>query len=165
MSEAGIPQAGGLLEMSHTADIGFTIGAPTLDRLFELAAQGLARAVGVWPEGGEFVEEGGRGGVESGRSGEARASTAIRLQRPDRERLLVAWLRELLPRIQQGAVPARVRIRVDEEAGSARLEAEVRWRTDGNLPPPVREIKGVTYHGLRVRGGPDGWRVRVVLDV
>ncbi len=43
------------------------------------------------------------------------------------------------------------------------LEATVRGN-DG-APPGVREIKGVTYHGLAVRRARDRWTARVVFDL
>jgi SHS2 domain-containing protein len=29
----------------------------------------------------------------------------------------------------------------------------------------VGHVKAVTYHGLRIQGGPGGWEARVVVDV
>lgn len=102
----------------------------------------------------------------------------MELSRPGLDRLLVAWLRELLHRsMRDGLVPEAS---VEEVAapgagggdgtsgppgsGDARLRARVVWRPAAD--EPVREIKGVTYHGLEVRRNDDGdWHARVVLDV
>ena len=65
-------------ELAHTADVGFEIEAASVGRLFELAARGLFDALGAAP------------------SDRATWTETIAVGRPDLERLLVAWLRELL---------------------------------------------------------------------
>lgn len=138
-----------LRELAHTADIGFEAEAASLERLFRLAARGLVEALGASAD---------------------REAAAVRddleLERPDLERLLVAWLRELLHRsTAERLVPdvEEVRIHDGGEGDPGRLDARLAWRPwdDG----PVREIKGVTYHELRVERSGDGWHARVVLDV
>lgn len=134
-------------ELAHTADVGFRVEAGTSERLFELAAVGLVRALGLEPGEAEGVPE-----------------ERVELARPDRERLLVAWLRELLGRsTAEGSVPRATVEAADLEGPEPRLRARVRW-----LPAasgPVREIKGVTYHGLEVEREGEGWHATVVLDV
>jgi SHS2 domain-containing protein len=90
---------------------------------------------------------------------------AIRLERPDTERLLVAWLRTLQEGAERrGAVPAPMSIELEWEAsGAARLDARVAWHR--RATDPVREIKGVTYHELEVREQDGRWEAIVVLDV
>ena len=132
-------------ELAHTADVGFEIEAPSVDRLFELAALGLFNALGASP---------------SDRPG---WPDTIDLGRSDPERLLVAWLRELLDiAVTREAVATATSVSL---IAGTDLRAIVQWRpwaSDG----PKREIKGITYHGLRVTAGADGqWRGRVVLDV
>lgn len=91
----------------------------------------------------------------------------LHLESPDMERLLVAWLRSLLEEgTRRGAVPEPVAVTVEAPAGAdagARLDARLTWRARSR--PPVREIKGVTYHGLRVREREGRWEAIVVLDV
>lgn len=75
--------------------------------------------------------------------------------------LLRAVLREvLLWHELDGFAPSTVEV---TDAAPGRFEARVR----GGIPaaPPVREIKGVTLHGLTAE--PDGgvWRGRVIFDV
>ncbi len=156
------PALGTVTELSHTADVGFELRAARLEGLFEAAADGLARARGA------SADPDGRAGAED-----------VTLSRPDLDRLLVAWLRELLYRaMRDDVVPEAV---VEEVSGpgdsagadgqpaspadrGARLRARVVWRPAAD--EPVREIKGVTYHGLEVRREEDGdWHARVVLDV
>lgn len=144
-------------ELPHTADIGFEVRAPTLPRLFELAARGLVSALGFDPAG-----VAPRGDGTDARGAPPGETERIALERPDRDRLLVAWLGELLYRsTAQRRLPAGVRVRLP---GAARLEADVAWRPWGE-ETPVREIKGVTYHGLEVAEKEGGWHARVVLDV
>lgn len=132
-------------ELAHTADVGFEIEAPSADRLFELAARGLFDALGASP------------------SDRATWSETIDLGRPDLERLLVAWLRELLD-IALTREAVAMAARVSLVAGTD-LRAIVEWQP-WTAEGPTREIKGVTYHGLEVRQDPDGrWHGRVVLDV
>jgi SHS2 domain-containing protein len=132
-------------ELAHTADVGFEIEASSAERLFELAAGGLFEALGASPSDLPGQED------------------TLELVRPDVERLLVAWLRELLDiALTREAVSTRTSVTL---IGDTALRAVIRWRpwtSDG----PTREIKGVTYHGLRVVADADGrWHGRVVLDV
>lgn len=162
-----------LRELSHTADIGFEVTAASPEELFEVAARGLVRALGLEAAGGDDVgSDDDAEGAETGR-GEADDEAgigdagAVEISRPDGERLLVQWLRELLAGAMSGrGVPAaRVREVGIGGKGPATLRALVRWRPaagDG----PAREIKGVTYHGLVVERTEAGrWHARVVLDV
>ncbi len=163
-------------ELSHTADVGFEVRAPALEGLFEGAARGLVEALGAEAapdEDGPAAAEGGAAGGDAevgaggGRRGDRSRFEPVRLARPDLERLLVHWLRELLARaMAEGEVPeARVReVRPPEGGEEAALRAEVRWRPV-SAEGPAREIKGVTYHGLRVAREEEGWHARVVLDV
>lgn len=141
----------GVRELDHTADIGFEAEAASLDGLFRLAADGLVSALGASADAA---------------SPRAEAPEELALDRPDLERLFVAWLRELLHRsTSEGLVPdvEEVRVREGGDEAPASLSARLAWRrwTDD----PVREIKGVTYHGLRVERRGERWHARVVLDV
>jgi SHS2 domain-containing protein len=136
--------------LDHTADVGFELGAPSLEGLFEEALRALLMVVFERPpEEGEGVD-------------------TVRLSAPDRETLLVRWLNELAYLIQAaGFVPvgAKIRLRETGEAGHA-LEArltgapllleEYGWQG---------EIKSATFLGLDVRSDDGGWHARVILDV
>ncbi len=141
-----------LREFEHDADVGFEIEAHSLDELFELAGLGLTQALGLLD-------------AEARGSGEAEE---IVLERPDLERLLVAWLRELLVTAQvERATPFFEGLSVGTHVPSAQggrfgLTARVRW-TSGE--GPTREVKAVTYHGLRVERRGDMWCARVLFDV
>ncbi|HKK28461.1 MAG TPA: archease [Gemmatimonadota bacterium] len=135
-------------ELAHTADVGFRLLADTEEGLFRAAAEGLRRAIGHEAAAAEGAAE------------------PVRLGRPDRERLLVAWLRELLAGGEtRRAVPEPIDLRIGRgPEGEPTLEAIVVWRPRAGSGP-AREIKGVTYHGLEVTKRDGRWSATVVLDV
>jgi SHS2 domain-containing protein len=138
-----------MIEMlDHTADVGFELGASTLEELFDEARRALLMVVFERPP-----EEG-------------RERRGVRISAPDRETLLVRWLNEMVYRIQDtGFVPVGAEIRIQNEAGLS-LEAnltgapllleEYGWQG---------EIKSATFHGLDVSNDDAGWHARVILDV
>jgi SHS2 domain-containing protein len=140
-----------MIEMlDHTADVGFDLGASTLEGLFDEARRALLMVAFERPpqDGGEERE--------------------VRLSAPDRETLLVRWLNELTYLIQdKGFVPASARIRLEETGlagssliasltGAPALLEEYGWQG---------EIKSATFHGLDVSSDDEGWHARVILDV
>jgi SHS2 domain-containing protein len=140
-----------MIEMlDHTADVGFELGAPTLESLFEEARRALLMVVFERPP-----QEGEDGGE-------------ILLSAPDLETLLVRWLNELNYLIQDSDfVPVRTEIEIQETSGAdyaleARLAGapllleEYGWQG---------EIKSATFHGLEITHYEDGWHARVILDV
>lgn len=141
--------------LSHTADVGYEVTADSLEELFRGAADGLVRTLLEWDDMPPFGS-GGTGG------GEGRET--LTLERPDRERLMVAWLRELLYRISRdGRLPADVAL---EMTAPTSLRARIRWSAPDPDAAPVRDVKGITYHGLRVEEDREGrWHARLVLDV
>ena len=136
--------------LDHTADVGFELGATTLEALFDEARRALLATVFERPP-----EEGG--GRES-----------VRLFAPDLEILLVRWINELIFLIQsEGFVPARADVRVEESGGGGfSLEASL---TGAPLELEAHgwqgEVKSATFHGLEVTHGGEGWRAQVILDV
>ncbi len=141
--------------LSHTADVGYAVTADSLSELFRGAADGLVRTV---------REGNGDAGLEPADAAAETEREAIDLDRPDRERLMVAWLRELLYRMSRdGRLPEAISV---EMSGPSALKARIRWAPGGGEQPRVRDVKGVTYHGLRVEEEPEGeWHARLVLDV
>ncbi|MHC4233495.1 MAG: archease [Planctomycetota bacterium] len=138
--------------IEHTADLGIEVEAGSLERLFEAGAHGLA---------GVLL------GSEHGSAGSApNSATTWRrmvLEAPDREALLVDWLRELLyVQSSEGLLIAAAEI---AELEDTKLVAQA-----GFSQPPVsagveRELKGVTYHDLEISQRGDGWFARVVFDL
>ncbi|MFQ5679557.1 MAG: archease [Gemmatimonadota bacterium] len=137
-----------ITELPHTADIGFSLAASSLERLFGLAAEALARTIGAEADGREIERQ------------------RFEAVRPDLERLLVAWLRELLGRSEARRQVPRVRslsVVPPARRDAARLVAIVAWFPWSG--DPLREIKGVTYHDLHVRREGGTWQASVVLDI
>lgn len=141
----------GTLEfLDHTADVGFELTAPTRATAFEMAAYGLARLARGEDATGAARPDGGT----------TDAVVEVRTEEAGDDVLLAAWLRELVYLLAtRHAVPQRVRIPVLDRD---RLRAHVSFSAE---PPPLREIKGVTWHGLVMERVPSGWHARVVFDV
>jgi SHS2 domain-containing protein len=140
-----------MIEMlDHTADVGFELGASTLEELFDEGRQGLLIVMFERPP--QNGEEGRR----------------VRLFAPDYETLLVRWLNELTYLIQDtGFVPT-----------GAEIEIQKTGRTDLSLEASLvgapldleeygwqGEIKSATFHGLHVAYDDEGWHARVILDI
>lgn len=135
--------------LDHTADVSIEVRAPTLAALFEEAAIGF---VSVITEPGELEE------------GESRR---VEVEAPDRERLMVRWLDELLFLFEtESVLPGRVETQLEETSRGLGLSAEVRVCNfyKGRHPEKV-QIKAVTYHGLVVEEDDGGWRAVVVFDI
>ena len=144
-------------EIEHTADLGMEVEADTLPELFARAAFGTMELV----RGDEDGDVSADGDSSARRSGGERRSVAIDLPKDDLGTLLVRWLRELLY-LQE--VDGFVYGQADfERLDASGLRALVTARTDPE--PPIRELKGVTYHGLEVERTDDGWRARVIFDI
>ncbi len=149
MSEGTEIPVPGVHSIDHTADVALEIEAEDLDGLFHRAARGMTHLLL------ERLPED---------TGESRS---LRVSSGDLPGLLREWLREILFWYQSdGFVFISCRItRLDRgDGGRAVLEAVVRGLVE-NDPPPVREIKGVTLHGLAAEPRDDRWYGRVVFDV
>lgn len=139
--ELGIPGVRGL---DHTADVGFEVVAPDLETLLRRSGSGLVALL-----------------LGDDRP-EAEASVEVEVDAESAAGLLRGWLRELLYRHEaEGLTYVDADFR---ELGETGLRARVRV---GPAPGvPAREIKGVTWHGLRAEEDADGrWRATVIFDV
>lgn len=137
--------------IDHTADLGIEIEAASPEQLFEAGAHGLA---------GILV------GSEAGSVPSAARADVWRdlvLEAPDRESLLVDWLRELL-HIQESE---RLLLAVAEVVALGDRTLVARAGFDRLTDPGAveRELKGVTYHDLEVRRRGGGWYARVIFDL
>jgi SHS2 domain-containing protein len=138
--------------IEHTADLAIEVEAGSLERLFEAGAHGLAG-----------VLLGSEGGSADWAPSAPTTWRRMALEAPDREALLVDWLRELLYiQTAEGLLIAAAEI---SELKDSRLVAQA-----GFAQPPIsagveRELKGVTYHDLEVSRRGDGWFARVVFDL
>jgi SHS2 domain-containing protein len=130
----------------HTADLGLRVAAPDLNALFREAAEGLFSVV---------VEEIPQRGAPK------RLDFAIEADRT--EFLFVDWLSELL------YVFDSKRLLLDSfevDVRDSKLTATALARPlDEDRDRLLREVKAITYHGLRVEQTPDGWLAEVILDI
>jgi SHS2 domain-containing protein len=129
-------------EIEHTADWALEVHGGSLADLLVHAAEGMLELMGV-----EIAPGPSR-------------TVQFRLQAEDAESLLVAWLEEILVRMELTPVTfSAFHVRVED---SFALEADL-------LECPRRDlkkmIKAVTFHNLRVDHGPSEWKTVVVFDV
>ncbi len=153
----------GVREVEHTADVGLAISGATLEQLFHRAALGIARLMrGDARRAGATRTLGARGATgpeQAATAGQAIRSVALAAESSDL--LLARWLGELLYLddvdgfVYEGAEFATLVER--------RLEATVRGRIDPEAP--MCQLKGVTYHGLSLGRGEEGWEARVIFDI
>jgi len=134
--------------LSHTAEIGLGLWAPTLADLYTCAATAMLELIDAQPDLTTAAEE-----------------RTVAVASPDLESLLVDWLNELIF-LQEttGAYWPEVTVNslAQQEDGAA-LRATVRgWRAS---QPPRLHIKAVTYHQLRVVAVDGGWRAEVFFDI
>lgn len=169
MNEHSAERSGpeGVEELEHTADVGIRVEASSVEQLFHRAAAGTVRLV----QGDPGERPGGGPDAPENDDGRGPATRSVEIRLPEEggvdgsaagfERLLTHWLREVLYLLEverflyAGATFDRLEPR--------HLEATVRG--NDSAPPGVREIKGVTYHGLAVRRAGDQWTARVVFDL
>jgi SHS2 domain-containing protein len=130
----------------HTADLGLRVRAPDVNTLFAEAATALFAAV-----------------VDDLGTVRPQRRIVVEVAGTDREYLLFDWLRELLYRFDaEHLLCSRFEVKVGETG----LKASA-W---GEPIDPARhvlshEIKAITYHGLRVEQGDQGWIAEVIVDI
>jgi SHS2 domain-containing protein len=129
-------------EIEHTADWALEVRGESLADLLVHAAEGMLELMGAESAPGPS------------------RTLHLQLQAADAESLLVAWLEEILVRMDLGPVTfSGFHVRVDD---SFVLEAELRQGPRRDLK---KMIKAVTFHDLRVESGPSEWKTVVVFDV
>ena len=130
----------------HTADLGLRVRSPDLPTLFREAGEGLFAMIAG----------------ERARSGPTRRFR-FELRAERRDDLLFDWLNELLYTFDTtGCVLGGFEVELEGErlrgsAEGAPLDEEDRER--------VREVKAITYHGLRVEPAAEGWLAEVIVDI
>lgn len=168
MSDEAAPRDGseetpvGVQPLDHTADIGILVWAPTLEELFIRAGRGsLWMAVGPrsWPKRESEAGEARRAGSSGDGPGEEEREVV--LEEEDLAGLLRSWCRELLYWAEVENYLAM------EVKGLTIHEGRLTVRVAGLETPehPLREIKGVTWHGLEVGTRDGGWHARIIYDV
>jgi SHS2 domain-containing protein len=146
MASSSDGEVPGVRFLEHTADVALEARADSARALFERAALGMMRLL-----------------VE--RQPTPDAERALTVAGADLPILLRAWLRALLRWHEDGFSPAGVT--VDALARDSQGRWALSARVAGGAAPgrPLREIKGVTLHGLAAEERPDGWYARVIFDV
>lgn len=167
-----IPVAG-VRGLEHTADVGLVVEAPDLSELFLRGALGAMWLVLDRPP----VVPGRSSPTEkprtrsSGILPEGQETRTVELVEEDLPALFRSWLRMLLYWEEtEGFVTREADLSFapaplcsTSEGLAFGLLAQVRGILDSG--PRVREIKGVTLHGLEVRRLKAGWQGRVIFDV
>ncbi len=156
-----IPVAG-VRGIDHTADVGLEIRAPDLPELFRRAALGA-----MWLLLERRSEAAGSSPRRPG-EGEKRWAELVE---EDLASLLRSWLRTLLFWEEtEGFVVLDGRVVVLPTPFCAAPDGQgfgIRAEVDGWIDPGprVREIKGVTFHGLKVEHQSGAWLATVIFDV
>ena len=133
--------------IDHTADIGIAAYGKDLKELFRNAAFGMF----------DLMVELKGVGVDK--------KVVIKLKAPDKEELLVSWLSELL---YYFAGPSKILLkdfmikRLEEKTIEAEVSGE---QLDLSRHRIKMEIKGVTYHQLKIERLGSQWQCRVIFDV
>ena len=145
------PPPPGVRALDHTADVGMEIRGDSLDELFSRAAAGS-----IWVATGRAPHRGGR-------------DETVRVESEELEGLLRSWLRELLYRFEvEGQEASEVENLTFGERDTGMLTLAATVRMVPAPEQPLREIKGVTWHGLTIRSPSSmepGWFARVIFDV
>ena len=132
----------------HTADLGLRARGDDLPAVFADTGRALYAAIVARPEKVRPHRQ-----VQFVLSGEAL------------DLLLFDWLAELLYRFDsEGFVGSEIELTLDD---SGRLEAIVSGEPlDEARHGRAREVKAITYHGLRLEQGDDGgWLAEVIVDI
>lgn len=130
----------------HTADIGLRIGAESFEQLCAEAARGLSALL--------------VGDIETVRPQEREQLT---IEGEQDDYLLFDWLSELVYRFSaEGRVFCRFALARSEEGLSATIEGE---SFSPERHGTGREVKAITYHGLRVEEQGGRWVAEVIVDV
>jgi SHS2 domain-containing protein len=152
----------GVSGLDHTADVGLEVEAPDLPELFRRAAIGALWLV---------LERQAQGGSENPDEPGGSGPRTVELSDEDLGNLLRSWLRTVLLWAETDEfVTTEARLTLlptplckSPDGLAYGLFAEVEGQTDQG--PRVREIKGVTLHGLRVEKAGEGWFAQVIFDV
>lgn len=134
----------------HTADLGLSVSADSLQELFAEAAVGLTSLV---------VAEVG--------SVQQKQERILEVTSTDLEYLYFDWLSELLYLFEsEGWLTSRAQVEVSERHACGTLFGE---RFHEARHRRSHEVKAVTYHGLNVRNsnsqGKPAWQADAIVDI
>lgn len=130
----------------HTADLGLRVKAPDLESLFADAGRGLTSII-----------------VSNLQDIRPDREVTLRVTATRRDDLLFDWLSEILYLFDsQHLLLNDFTVRLDEDGLQATARGEP---LDESRHRAEREVKAITYHGLRVEQTPDGWLAEVIVDI
>jgi SHS2 domain-containing protein len=130
----------------HTADMGLRVRARDLQTLFREAAEGLFSIM-----------------VEEMPRGEAGREHGFELRADSYDDLFFDWLNELLYTFHTEHELLRD---FEVEIDGMRLKATARGAPlELAASDHLREVKAITYHGLKVEPTDEGWLAEVVVDI
>lgn len=134
---------------SHTADVAVELSAASRKGLFTEALRAFTDTVTDLAAVDPAVEH------------------ALAAEAGDLESLLVEWLSELVYRFDvDGLLFREAEVRLEEAGAGFRLTARARGEPyDTERHPLEVQVKGVTYHELRVERRDGEWLGRVVFDI
>jgi SHS2 domain-containing protein len=130
----------------HTADLGLRVRAADLNTLFRDAAVGLFAMI-----------------VERVPADEPGETLRFRVDGSRLDWLLFDWLNELLFTFEsRGLLLHGFEVQVGKERVDAIASAVL---FDAGKQRALREVKAITYHGLRVERIERGWIAEVIVDI
>ena len=141
----GRPIPAWLALLDHTADEGVDVRAGSMQELFARAAWAMFRL------------------LTDMRCVRAAETMAVSVEASDREALMVRWLSEL-NYLHQAKHKVFCRFEV-REISDTRLIAKIGGEAIGPEHRVFKEIKAVTFHGLRVEERDGEWCARILFDV
>jgi SHS2 domain-containing protein len=133
----------------HTGDLGVRLSGRSVEELFAAGAEALTDTLSD------------RAALLS------RLSVPVVLEAPRLDLLLVDWLNELLYHFDaHGLLVRDADVAVTRQGEQCRLRAIVHGeRVEQGRHLIKTLVKAVTYHGLEVAEGREGWRATLVFDL
>lgn len=132
--------------MDHTADAGIIAWGDTIEEVFINAARGMFSLI----TDSDAVSRTTR--------------REIRLEAPDREELLVAWLNELLYLLDTDKIIFGD-FRIDTISDSSLVATALGERLDLSRHAIKTQVKAATYHMLKIAATDGRLRAQVILDI
>ncbi len=138
--------------LSHTADMGLSIRARSLRRLFMAAAEGL---YGLMTDLENFRAQRPSGVI---------FRRVFSLEASGAGELLLAWLRELLY-VFSAKRCIFLKYRIDRLDSKTLKIAAYGRRFDPRKHEQRYEVKAVTYHSFKLKKNRTGWLAKIIFDI
>ena len=133
----------------HTGDLGVRLTGRSVDELFAAGAEAVTDTLS---DRASLVST---------------LSVPVALEAPRLDLLLVDWLNELLYQFDAHALLVRdAEVSVSRRGEECSLRAILHGERVAQGRHPIKTlVKAVTYHGLEVAGGREGWKATLVFDL